>query len=105
MPNTDIISQVQSLERRPDVVVVEVAVTGPIKLEASMRQRARARALTAAGVLPVTFDTVTDVAMGDINRLTEVTSTRDGSDVKMDSVPVLGKLLQTKVFTIEVNRQ
>ena len=100
----DIISQVQSLKRRPDAVIVEVAVTGPVNLEASMAQRARARALIAAGILPTSVDTITDVAMGEIKRLTDVTGSRPGEDVKMD-IPVLGKLLQTKVFTIEVNRE
>jgi len=102
--NRDIISQVQSLERRPDTVEVEVAVTGPVNLEASMAQRARARALIAAGILPTSIETVTDVAMGDIKRLTEVMDSRPGRNVTMD-VPILGKLLQTKVFTIHVNRE
>ena len=104
MVTNDVISQVQSLERRPDKVIVEVAVMGPIKLESTMRQRARARALLASGVLKTTYETVTDIPMGEINRLTEVTATRRGGDVEFDRVPVLDKLLQKKVFTVEVNR-
>lgn len=97
-------AQVQSLERKANVVVVEVAVLGPVKLESTMRQRARARALLASGVLRTTFETATDVPMGEVNRLTKVTDTRSGEDVEFDSVPVLDKLLQKKVFTVEVNR-
>lgn len=105
MPDTDIIPQVQSLERRGDVVRVEVAVLGPVGVEAGMRNRARGRALMASGVLPTTYETVTDIPMGEINRLTKVKSSRKDSDIEFDSVPVLGKLLQTRVYTIDVNRE
>lgn len=104
MPDTDIISQVQSLSRNPSYVEVKVAVTGPAKMETTMKQRARARALATAGVLPTTYSTIRDIPMGEIQRLTEVTNTEPGDDVSFDSVPVLGKLLQSKVFTIKVNR-
>lgn len=104
MPDTDIISQIQSLERKGDAVEVDVAVTGPTKLETTMKQRARGRALAAAGVLPTTYSTIRDIPMGEIQRFTEVTDTKPGDDVTIDSVPVLGKLLQTKVFTVKVNR-
>lgn len=97
-------SQVQSLERTPQYVEVEVAVMGPIKLTSTMRQRARGRALLASGILETTYATVTDIPMGEINRLTEVTSTRKGPEVEFDRVPVLDKLLQKRVYTVRVNR-
>lgn len=100
----DVVSQVQSLERKGDKVVVEVAALGPVNLEDLTKQRARARALMVAGVLPTTFDTVKDIPMGEIQRLTEITGDRSGEDVTFDSIPVLGKLLQKRIYTIEVNR-
>lgn len=104
MPDFDIVTQVQSLSRKGDVVVVKVAALGPVKLEQGMKTRARARALLAAGVLPASYDTVMDLPQGEINRLTKVTSERTGEDVEFDSIPVLGKLLQKKVYTVEVSR-
>lgn len=105
MPDLDIVTQVQSLSRKGEYVEAEIAALGPIKLESGMRTRARGRALMAAGVLPTTYETIVDIPMGEINRLTEVKSERPGEDVEIDAVPVLDKLLQTKVYTIHVNRE
>lgn len=105
MTDTDIVAQVQTLKRKGDYVRVEVAVTGPVGLSSSMKQRARARALMAAGVLQTSYDTILDIPQGEINRFTRVSGEREGDDVTIDAVPILGKLLQTKVYTIQVNRR
>lgn len=104
MATNNIISQVQSLERKGDVIVAEVAVMGPVGLESTMRQRARGRALLASSILRTTYETVTDIPMGKINRLTQVADSRKGPEVEFDRVPILDKLLQKRVFTVEVNR-
>lgn len=88
-----VISEVQSIKRRPDgSAIVTVHVTGVSDKtvekflagrstpSVAANIRARARALLAAGVLPSSVDTVTDVALGDVQRLTEVISEKDIGD-------------------------
>lgn len=104
MSNTNIIAQVQWLERKGDVVEVGMAATGPIKMEDLMEKRARGKALLVAGVLDASINTIKQIPKGETERLTEVKSVKPGEDVEIDSVPILGKLLQTKVYVIEVQR-
>lgn len=55
--------------------------------------RARARALIAAGAVPSSVETVRDVAMGDVERLTDVVSEQEMGT---------GRIVD-KVYTIKVN--
>jgi hypothetical protein len=107
----DIITEPQTIERRGDKMIVDVAVRGPLGMDQAMKLRARARALLAVGMVPTVVDTIGDVPMGRVSRLTEVRSVRrdvvdTASDLNFvnEEVPVLGKLLQTKIITIAVNR-
>lgn len=100
----NIATQVQSLERNPNFVRVEVAALGPANLDQMMRQRAKARALLVAGLGEASYETIKDVAVGDIKRLTKITDTASGDEVEFDRVPVLDGLLQRKIYTVRVNR-
>lgn len=106
--SNDIISETQTVEKRPDRLVIEVAVRGPLGLDQAMKTRARGRALLTSGVLPTTIDTVEDIAMGDIKRLTRISSISKGTSDEIKfvgkEIPVLGKILETKVVTVVVNR-
>lgn len=55
--------------------------------------RARARALVAAGAVPSSVETIRDVALGDIKRLTDV----------VDEEEVGSGRIVDKVYTIRVN--
>lgn len=104
----DIISETQSMERRGDKQIIEVAVRGPVGLDEVMQLRARARALLSSGVLSTTVDAVGSVATGDIQRLTDIRSIRPATrDVQFsgDGVVSLGTLLETKIVTVEVLRE
>jgi len=107
----DIITEPQTVERRGDKMIVDVGVRGPLGMDQAMKLRARARALVTVGMVPTVVDTIGDVPMGRVSRLTEVRGVRrevmdTPSDVNFvgEEVPVLGKPLQTKIITVAVNR-
>lgn len=100
---TDIISEVRGMSRKGDTVEVEVETLGPVGLEGLVRQRAKARALLSSGVIKAAGSTVGDLSAGDIERMTVVKSSREETDPVIDDIPVLGKLLQSRRYTIAVN--
>lgn len=106
IPLDSVVSKVLSIDRRGDHTIVEVRVKGV--RDKTVRDlvgkdtpnifanlRARSKALIAAGVLPSSVQTVKDVAMGDIDRLTKVVSEQEEGDSTAGVVD--------KVYTIRVN--
>lgn len=68
-----ILTEVKSIESSGRGKVVTVEVSGPNFVPNYIRElRARGNALLAVGPVPASIDTVTDLAAGDIQRLTRV---------------------------------
>lgn len=93
----DILAQVQGMTTDPRGTEVQVEVAGPRHVPRFFKEtRARARAIVAAGALPTGRDTVEDLTMGEINRLTTV-----------DLDPVVeeaGTLMESLLYNVIVNR-
>jgi len=94
------IATAESMEREGSDTIVTVRVSGMGKVpgvgdvpNSVASIRARARALAAAGVIPSSLETIRDVSMGEIERLTEVVSVREEGD---------GAVVD-KVYRIRVN--
>lgn len=95
----EIVSETQSVTSHPDGTEVQVEVIGPRGTPEFTRSlRAKGRALIAAGVLPTTIESVKDVAVGDVQRLTK----------EIDTPPLReqrGGLREATLHTIVVNRE
>lgn len=103
----DIISEVQSMERRGNEMIVEVAVRGPVGLDQLKELRARGRAILASGAVPSFVDTVSDIPSGMVRRMTRVQSTNErptNVEFAGQEIAVLEKLLTTEVITVAVRR-
>lgn len=105
MPNTtsSIVSEVQSLTREADKVIVEVDVAGPTRFEGLMEQRARARALIATGLGNAMASGIGNITAGEVDRLTRTVKDEAAPESNLDPVPVMGQLLQARKYTIEVD--
>lgn len=108
MSDDNIVSAVQSMEKRGDAMIVDVAVRSPINTPSLTKElRAQARALLASGTLPTAKESISQLAMGEVERWTQVQSSRPAEQdegVFDDPVPVLGKLLETKIYKVKVIR-
>jgi len=97
MEMPDLIATTKSLASHPEGTEVQVEVVGPKGTPNFTRSiRARARALVAAGAVPSIVDSVEDITMGQINRLTD----EEGKPIHENR----GRVTEATLHTIIVNR-
>lgn len=107
----DLISNIQSItrENEDDNPIVEVEVIGPKIVPDGLKElRARARSLVAIGAVATTTDTVVDVTVGEVDRLTKTIDGPIRTDVDPNVFPVVGDRIESQLeavtYKIEVNR-
>lgn len=94
--NTEVVAQVQGLTSHPAGTEVQVEVRGPrLAPNFTKELRARAHALKGAGVLPTARDSIDDVTMGEIQRMTSV---EDFITEKRS------RFTEARLYTVIVNR-
>ena len=92
----EVVAQVQGMTSHPAGTEVQVEVRGPrLAPNFTKELRARAHALKAAGVLPTARDSIEDITMGEIQRLTTV------EDFITES---RSRMTEARLYTVIVNR-